>query len=371
MSIVASHFSLAHRLDTVGFSDIVNVRNKILQLREAGNEVFEFHGGEPYFETPELIKAAMASALQGNKTHYAPSSGIPQLRQKLVDKLARRNNIRVSEDDVLVTTGAMQALYGAFQSVLNPGDACIVFSPYWTPIADLLDGAEAEPLLVDSVFARQAGLRQTLENAMRSTVRCIYFNTPNNPSGFVFTRAEAQIVADFATAHNLVVIADEAYEDLVYEGDHFSIASLPGMLERTITCFTFSKSYAMTGWRVGYAVAAEPWMNGIKKVILYSTNGVATPNQWAALAALETPTSELEQRRAEYRRRRDLLVDGLRSVGFAIDAPAGAFYAFPEATHLASDSRKAAQLLLERARVSSVPGIVFAKEGHLRMCFAA
>jgi aspartate aminotransferase len=284
--------------------------------------------------------------------------------------LAERNGIQLTADDILITNGGMQALYGAFQTVLNAGDECLLFAPYWTPIRDLIHGAEARPVYVDTVQAREKGLRKALDAAKTERTRAIYFNTPNNPAGFVFSREEAKTIADFAVANDLVVIADEAYEDLIYDGEHFSIASLPGMLERTISCFTFSKSHAMTGWRVGYAAALEPWMTGLKKVVLYSTNGVATASQWAALHALNTPREELHRRKEEYRKRRDLLVQGLRSVGFEISPPAGAFYAFPSASRLNPDSRIASQMLLENARVSSVPGSVFGSEGHLRMCFA-
>jgi len=369
-----SRLVTARRLERVGFSDIVQVRNKILELREAGHEVFEFHGGEPYFETPADIKQAMFDAIRDNKTHYAPSSGIAPLRQAIVRKLADRNDINVTANDLLITNGGMQALYAAFQTVLDPGDECLVFSPYWTPIRDLIAGCEAHAVPLGTVASRQHGLRASLDAALTPRTRAVYFNSPNNPAGFVFSRAEAEIVAGFARANDLVVIADEAYEDLIYEGEHFSIASLPGMLERTITCFTFSKSYAMTGWRIGYAATPnESFMSGMKKVVLYSTNGVSTATQWAALKALDTPLSELRARRDEYRRRRDLLVDGMRSVGFSIDPPPGAFYAFPNASRISSDSRKAAAVMLESARVSSVPGVVFGAdgEGHLRMCFSA
>ncbi|HYY57738.1 MAG TPA: aminotransferase class I/II-fold pyridoxal phosphate-dependent enzyme, partial [Pyrinomonadaceae bacterium] len=202
--------------------------------------------------------------------------------------------------------------------------------------------------------------------------RAIYYNTPQNPSGVVFTRAEAEAVARFAQERELVVIADEAYEDLVYDGEHISIASLEGMMERTITCFTLSKSYAMTGWRLGYAVAAEPWMTGLRKTLLYSTNGVSTPTQWAALAAFTTPSDFLERSRAEYRERRDLLLAGLNELGLVCPSPAGAFYAFPDVTRISRDSRQAADTLLERAQVATVPGIVFGEhgEGHLRFSFS-
>jgi aspartate/methionine/tyrosine aminotransferase len=365
-----TQFALARRLDTVGFSDIVQIRNQIMSLREAGQEVFEFHGGEPFFDTPDDIKQAMYAAIAENKTRYAPSSGIAPLRQQLAQKVNDRNGLQVTPEDVIITNGGMQALYATFQTVLNPGDECLLFAPFWTPIQDLIRGCEARAVPLDVEKARKSGLNKALETARSERTRAIYFNTPNNPAGFVFSREEAQIVANFALAYDLVVIADEAYEDLVYEGEHFSIASLPGMLERTITCFTFSKSYAMTGWRVGYAIALEPWMSALKKLVLYSTNGVSTATQWAALHALSTPREALVERKEEYRRRRDLLIEGLRSVGFEISPPPGAFYAFPNAARLNPDSRTAAQILLERAKVSSVPGVAFGGEGHLRMCFS-
>src|SRR6185295_8028735 len=165
---------------------------------------------------------------------------------------------------------------------------------------------------------------------------------------------------------------DEAYEDLVYDGEHFSIASLDGMLERTITCFTFSKSFAMTGWRLGYAVATEPWMTGLKKATLYSSNGVSTPTQWAGVAAMSIDTTVLTEITNQYRKRRDLLLAGLNEIGLQCPSPAGAFYAFPDVSRINKDSREAAEFLLNRAQVATVPGIVFGAQGesHLRFSFS-
>ena len=167
-----------------------------------------------------------------------------------------------------------------------------------------------------------------------------------------------------------IVISDEAYEDIVYDCEHISIASLDGMLERTITSFTFSKSYAMTGWRIGYAVAAEPWMTGLRKTTLYSSNGVSTPTQWAALAALTTPSDFIETSLVAYRQRRDLLLAGLNELGLECEPPAGAFYAFPDVSHISSDSRAASDLLLDRAKVATVPGRVFGPDGEGRVRFS-
>jgi aspartate aminotransferase len=365
-------YRLAARLDNVGFSDIVKIRNKIMALRAEGATVYQFEGGEPFSNTPDYIKEAMTRALSENKTRYSPSSGIAELRAAISDKVRERNRIQARDEDVIVLNGGMQGLFGAFQSVVNPGDEVLVFSPYWTPIKDLVAHCQGSPVLVPTAECRREGFAATLARYATTRTRAIYYNTPQNPTGVVYTREEAEAVAQFAQKRDLIVIADEAYEDLVYDGEHVSIASLDGMLERTITSFTLSKSYAMTGWRLGYAVATEPWMTGMRKTLLYSTNGVSTPSQWAALAAFTTASDFLEKSRAAYLERRDLLLAGLNELGFTCASPAGAFYAFPDVTRIDTDSRQAADLLLERAQVATVPGVVFGEhgEGHLRFSFS-
>jgi aspartate/methionine/tyrosine aminotransferase len=363
---------LATRLEQVGFSDIVKLRNRIMELRSQGATVYQFEGGEPFMPTPAPIKAAMKRALDQDQTRYAPSSGIPELREAIAEKLRTRNRIPAESKDVIVVNGGMQALFGAFQSIVNPGDEVLVFSPYWTPIKDLVSHCQGLTVFVPTSEARELGFQQTLARYATDRTRAIYYNTPQNPSGVVFTPEEAKVVAEFAQERDFVVVADEAYEDLVYDGEHCSIASLDGMFERTITCFTFSKSYAMTGWRLGYAVAAEPWMTGLKKATLYSSNGVSTPTQWAGVAALQIDASSLAEITEQYRRRRDLLLSGLNEIGLHCAPPAGAFYAFPNVTRISKDSREAAEVLLNRAQVATVPGIVFGAEGesHLRFSFS-
>ena len=363
---------LAKRLDEVGFSDIVQIRNKVIELRAAGKPVHAFHGGEPFFETPETVKYAGLKALAENKTKYAPSSGIDPLRTAIAKKLQTKNHIDATIDDVIVTVGGAHALYVAFQAVLDPGDDVLLFAPYWTPIRDMITLAQARPVMVPTSTARRNGLTAALEHYSTPATRAIYYNTPQNPSGVVFTREEAEEVAAFAKKRNLVVIADEAYEDLVYAGEHVSIASLPGMAERTITTYTFSKTYAMTGWRAGYAVAKDPFMTGLRKLVLYSTNGVSTPTQWAALEAMAVPEASIAARREEYRQRRDLLVKGLNELGLECELPAGAFYAFPSVAKIHKDSRRVAAELLEKAHVATIPGVVFGAqgEGHVRFSYA-
>jgi len=343
-----------------------------MELRDQGATVYQFEGGEPFMPTPVAIKEAMKRALDDNHTRYAPSSGIAELREAIADKLRNRNRIPAQAKDVIVVNGGMQGLFGAFQSVVNPGDEVLLFSPYWTPIKDLIAHCQGKIVLVPTDEARALGFQQTLARYSSDRTRAIYYNTPQNPSGVVFTPEEAKLVASFAQDRDLVVIADEAYEDLVYEGEHFSIASLEGMFERTITCFTFSKSYAMTGWRLGYAVATEPWMTGLRKTTLYSSNGVSTPTQWAGVAAMSIDTPILAEIKNQYRKRRDLLLSGLNEIGLHCAPPAGAFYAFPDVSRINKDSREAAEVLLNRAQVATVPGIVFGAHGesHLRFSFS-
>jgi aspartate aminotransferase len=365
-------FRLASRLDDIGFSDIVNIRNRVMELRASGATVYQFEGGEPYLHTPDFIKEAMVRALMENKTRYAPSSGIPELRAAIAEKLRIKNHIPANESDVIVLNGGMQGLFGAFQSVVNPAEEVLVFSPYWTPIKDLIAHCQGKAILVPTDEAREQGFPETLARYSNERTRAIYYNTPQNPTGIVFTADEARAVARFAQERDLVVVADEAYEDLIYDGEHVSIASLPGMFERTITVFTLSKSYAMTGWRLGYTAATEPWMTGLRKTTLYSSNGVSTPTQWAGLAALTNESDMLEANVRAYRQRRDLLLDGLNELGLHCQRPAGAFYAFPDVSRVNSNSREAAEILLERAQVATVPGIVFGErgEGHLRFSFS-
>ncbi|MCA1616431.1 MAG: aminotransferase class I/II-fold pyridoxal phosphate-dependent enzyme, partial [Acidobacteria bacterium] len=370
MTTATSAFRLAARLDEVGFSDIVKIRNQIMKLREAGEQVFQFEGGEPFLDTPAHVKEAMTRALAENRTRYAPSSGVPELRAAIAEKLRTRNRLPAGGRDVIVLSGGMHGLFGAFQSVVNPGDEVLLFSPYWTPIKDLVSYCGGRAVFVPTDEARREGFAETLARHTTVRTRALYFNTPQNPSGLVFTRAEAEAVAAFVRDRDLAVVADEAYEDLIYDGEHVSIASLEGMFERTITCYTLSKSFSMTGWRIGYAAAAEPWMTGLRKTTLYSTNGVSTPTQWAALAAVISPADFFEGARAEYRRRRDLLVSGLNEIGLACEPPAGAFYAFPDCARIDPDSRTAADQLLERARVSTVPGAVFGPHGEGRLRFS-
>ena len=364
----------AERTTRLGFSDIVRIRNRVMEMRAAGKEVIQLEGGEPFMPTPEWIKEAMRAALAADQTRYAPSSGVAPLIDAIVAKLAMRNSLTVPSSDVIVCAGGMHALFCAFQASLGEGQETIFLSPYWTPIADLVRYSGGTSVLVPWTEARVSGVGEAIRSRVSPRSRVIYVNTPANPTGLVLSRDELQQIADVAREHDLVVIADEAYEDILYDGrEHVSIASLEGMYERTISCFTLSKSYSMTGWRIGYLVAAETWMEPIRKLVLNSINGVSTPTQFAAAAAVADRSDYLERMRGEYATRRALLLDGLRNAGFDCLAPEGAFYLFADVRpRLGHDSWKAMEELLTRTSISSVPGVVFGPEGegYVRMSYS-
>ncbi len=366
--------SAARRFQAVGFSEIVKVRNRVLEFLAAGHEVWRFEGGEPYMPTPQPIKDAMAAALARNETRYAPSSGLPELRKAILEKARGKNGIPADDDSPIVVNGGMHGLFSAFATLLDPGDEALMFSPYWTPIRDVVTYHGAAPTLVAAARARREGLTAALAAATTPRTKLLYWNSPVNPTGEVFSRREVEEVCAFVREKGLAMISDEAYEDLIYEDvEHVSPASLPGMFERTISVFTLSKTYSMTGWRAGYVLVPGRWRTAMKTIVLYSINGVSTPTQWAALEALRLPDAFLDEAKEGYRHRRDALVAGLRVSGFEVDTPPAALYLFPKIPDaLGLDSIAAARALLDSARVATVPGLVFGPEGegHLRFSFS-
>jgi aspartate/methionine/tyrosine aminotransferase len=371
LSNLTAQIQVAERTSRLGFSDIVRIRNRVIDMIGRGIPVLRLEGGEPFAPTPDFIKRAMKNAIDANQTRYAPSSGVPELLEAIRAKLAARNRLEVDLRNIIVTSGGAHGLFCSFQATVNPGDEVMLFSPYWTPIRDHITYAGGVPVTVPWDEARDvAAIIEALTSRLTAKTRLLYLNTPGNPTGDVLTGEQLSAVAKIAIEHDLVVIADEAYEDLQYEGEHVSIASLPGMFERTLTVYTLSKSFAMTGWRAGYVVADERFMDVLRKLVLNSINGVSTPTQFAAAAAIVDGRPFVTEMLEQYRHRRDKLVAALNAAGFECRTPPGAFYVFPDVRErLGSDSWKAMEALLEKTSIASVPGLVFGAEGegHLRM----
>ena len=305
---------------------------------QAGERVMHLERGEPDFDTPPHIVEALAAAARAGETHYPDQRGNLALRQALAEKLARENGIRCEPDDVVMANGGTHALFLAFQALLGAGDEVLVLSPHWMAIPKLVAFAAGASYRTVPAYLEllenaldPAGLAARLGASIRPQTRGIYLNTPNNPSGAVLSREELGAIAEVAIERDLWVISDEAYEHLVFDGArHISIASLPGMAERTLSVYTFSKSYAMTGWRVGY-LASPPALRAVMGPLLafYTTHGVFPSVQSAARAALTGPQDAVEQMRRAYQDRRDVLLTGLAGQpAIRVPTPRGAFYAF-------------------------------------------
>jgi len=368
-SLVASRFTGLARSATVAQHDLVQ------SMRAAGAQVLDLGTGEPDFPTPGHISAAATSALADGHTHYTASRGLPALRKAIAGKLAADNRISVDPDaDVIVTPSAKHALFVALATVLDPGDDLLVPTPSWVSyqsMAHLLGARAVSAPLADGFRLT----RSVLEAHRTPRTKAILVNTPNNPTGRALDAEESATVADFACEHDLVVVADEIYEKIRYDGRrHFSIGALPGCAERTLTVNGFSKGYAMTGWRLGYLAGPTALVGQALKVHEHTVSCAASFSQHGGIAALTGPQESVAAMVAEYAARRDLLVDGLNALpGITCARPDGAFYAFPDIRGTGfTDSAEFAAWLLRRAAVSVTPGSAFGEggEGHLRLSFA-
>ena len=370
-------------LDTVPFSGIIRIRDMMYSVKDP----FRLDQGDVSFDAPDSVKAAMHHAIDANHTHYVQTTGIPSLLALIAAKLRKTNLIPIgTPDEVMVTTGGIHALYVLWQALLEPGDEVIVPDPEWPPCAGNIIAAQGRP--VPCPLHEDLGWRydvRELESKITPATRAIYINSPHNPTGGVLTRADVEAIAALVRERNLWLISDEAYEDVVYDGaEHVSPASLPGMYERTIPVYTFSKSYAMTGLRLGYLAAKDAKLRErMKKVLFYSASNVSSVVQYGGAGALEGPQDNIDRFRVELQARRDLFYDGIRRNAAGVlsgEPPGGAFYAFlkihpawrPSTTSSGSLSWSMAEYLISRGRIGCVPGADFGPsgEGYIRFCFA-
>ena len=370
-------------LDSVPFSGIIRIRDMMYSVKDP----FRLDQGDVSFDAPDTVKDAMRRAIDENRSHYLQTTGVPRLLDLLADKLRTKNGIPVgAADEVMVTTGGIHALYIICQALLEPGDEVIVPDPEWPPCVGNVKAAHG--VAVSCPLHERLGWRYDLEeltSRITAKTRAIYINSPNNPSGGVLTRADVQHIADLCRERDIWLISDEAYEDVVFDGEHVSPASLPGMYDRTISFFTFSKSYAMTGLRLGYIAAQDPQLRDrMKKVLFYSAGNIASVVQFGGIGALEGSQASIAEFRDELKFRRDMFYDGIRGAADGIlsgDPPAGAFYAFlkiaddwtapAESTHT-SRSWAMTEFLISKGRIGCVPGVDFGAngEGYIRFCFA-
>jgi aspartate aminotransferase len=375
---------MAQYLDRVPFSGIIRIRDMMYSVTDP----FRLDQGDVSFDSPDSVKSAMTRAIAENKTHYLQTTGVPRLRELVAAKLRSRNHVPIEDDEhVLVTNGGIHGLYIICRALIDQGDEVIIPDPAWPPAAGNILAAQGVPVPVP--LRESKGWRWNLdevEAAITPRTRVLYINSPNNPTGGVLTRADLEALAVIARRHDLWMISDEAYEDVVFDGEHVSIASLPGMYEKTIPLYTFSKSYAMTGLRLGYAAIKDAkTRERAKKILFYTASNIASVVQFGGIGALEGPQDCIEEFRQELRGRRDFFYRGVRELSGEVLSgapPAGAFYAFlkidprwrpdGDVSSNPSLSWRMTEYLITRGRIGCVPGVDFGAtgEGYLRFCFA-
>jgi aspartate aminotransferase len=363
-------------------SSTLAVQAKAKELRARGLNVISFGAGEPDFDTPERIKRAAVQAMQSGQTKYTEVGGIPELRAAVCTKFQRDNDLAYEPADILISVGAKHTLFNLFTAVLDPGDEVLVPSPYWVSYPEQVKLVGGVPVPVATDEATGFDLDpDRLRAAVTPRTKVIVLNSPNNPTGAVFSRAALEAVAALAVERDLLVLSDECYEPMTYEGRHRSIAQLgPEVKARTLVVNTCSKAYAMTGWRIGFAGGPRPLIRAMTDVQSQVTSNPSSIAQWAAVEALAGPQDDVAKMAAEFDRRRRLIVSALNALpGVSCVMPRGAFYAFANVSGLVGrrspertlrGSADVTEFLLTHAQVAVVPGVDFGSDAHVRLSYA-
>jgi len=370
-------FELADRVNRISVSQTMVVLQEAERLKVQGIDVADFGPGEPDFPTPEHIKRAAIKALDDNRTKYTPVAGIAALRQAICEWHAAQLGSSYQPAECVVNTGGKHAIFNSVCSLVNPGDEVIIAAPYWVSYPDIIKYAGGKPVVVptraEDEFILRAG---AVEKAITPKTRIVIVNSPSNPTGAVIPPDEFAKILDVCKRQGVWLLSDECYSHFTYGNARpFSVASLPGAKDRVIIAGSFSKTFAMTGWRMGYVLAPKPLVDAVSKLQSQSTSNPNSITQYAALEAMRGPMDSVATMLAEYARRRERILAGLRAIpGITCATPQGAFYVFPSiAAHLNAqmpDDVAAAKQLLEREHVAVVPGEPFGAPGHLRISYA-
>lgn len=370
---------LAKRVETITPSSTLAITAKAGELAAQGYDVIGLGAGQPDFNTPEFIIDAAMEAVKNGHTKYTPTAGLPELKKAIVDKLKRDQQLDFDPSQVIVGNGAKHVLYLLFQALLNPGDEVIIPAPYWVSYPEQVKLAGGRPVTIetgeDSQFKITA---KDLDKAVSPKTKALILNSPSNPTGMIYSKEELEPIADYCLNHNILIISDEIYEKLVYNGHHFySIAQISDSVkENTVIVNGVSKSHAMTGWRIGYAVGNKALIRAMTNVASHSTSNPASVSQYAAIAAYTGPQETVETMRRAFEKRLNKVYDRLVGLpGVSCVKPQGAFYLFPnfkkaaEASGFSSVSDWAGALL-EEEKVAVVPGAGFGAPDHIRLSYA-
>jgi aspartate aminotransferase len=352
----------------------LSIDSKAKAMKAEGIDVCGFGAGEPDFDTPEHIKAAAIEALQAGFTKYTPSSGIPELRQAISEKLQADNELTYRASQIVVSNGAKHACYNAILATCQAGDEVVIPAPYWVSYPDMVRLAGAEPVIVPTSERNSWKMTaEDFENAMTPRTKMLILNSPCNPTGSVYTREEMQAIVDVATEEDIYILSDEIYEKLVYDDvKHVSIASLSKeAYDLAITVNGFSKSYAMTGWRLGYLAAPEAVAKAVDSIQSHTTANPSSFSQRGALAALKGDQQPLTDMREEFDMRRNYMYDRITKIpNITAIKPQGAFYILVNISQLGLSSQNFADRLLSKSSVAVVPGAAFGDDRTIRLSYA-
>ncbi len=374
---------IAQRVSQITPSVTLAITAKAGQLKAEGKDIVSFGAGEPDFNTPQNIIAAAVRAMNEGKTKYTPVPGIPELRTAISEKLKTDNGLYYEPSQILVSTGAKQSLANALLALVDSGDEVLMAVPYWVSYPELVKLADGVPVLIQGDPANQYKLTpELLEAAITPRSTILILNSPNNPTGTIYTREELRALAEVALAHDLIIISDEMYEKLIYDGgEHVSVASLsPAIYDRTITVNGVSKAYAMTGWRIGYLAGPAALVKPMTSIQSHMTSNACSIAQYASLEAIAGDQTFVGEMQKEFEARRDLLVELIGAIpGLDLVRPQGAFYVMMDirsligATHQGQPIRDAldfADRLLTEQLVAVVPGEGFGLPGFVRLSYA-
>jgi len=370
---------LAQRMSRLGTETAFEVLVRAKALEAQGRDVVHLEIGEPDFDTPANIVEAACRALHSGYTHYGPSAGLPELRQAIADEVSKSRGVEVSPEQVVVTPGGKPIMFFTIMALAEPGDEVIYPNPAYPIYESVINfvGATAVPLRLSEERGFSFNI-DDLRSKVTSRTKMIVINSPHNPCGSMLSLEDLEGIADIAKKHDLVVLSDEIYSRLVYEGEFYSITRFPGMMERTIILDGFSKTYAMTGWRLGYGVMPEELAVQVARLMTNSNSCTATFTQIAGVEALKGPQEESYKMVAAFKERRDIIVKGLNDIpGISCLMPKGAFYVFPNVTGVIqrgnfANSKALADYLLQEAGVAVLSGTAFGEygEGYLRLSYA-
>jgi len=371
---------LSNRVKKVKPSATITISAKAMELRANGIDVISLSAGEPDFDTPEHIKKAAIEAINKGQTKYTQVDGTPELKDAIINKFNRDNNLHYQRDNIIVSTGAKQTLYNLFQSVLEADDEVVIISPYWVSYPDMVILADANPVIMKTHQEDNFEIdMDSFRAALTDKTKLLILNSPSNPTGITYTKAQYKSMGKILSDYPKVLIAtDDMYEHIYWGNEPFtSFAEVcPNLFDRTITINGVSKAYAMTGWRIGYCGAPKTIVQGMKKIQGQSTSNPSSISQVAAIAALNGPHDAVNMMVNEYKKRHDYLCDALNKInGFNTSPGTGAFYLFPDVNNVIeskgfADDIEFSNFLIDQANVAVIPGSAFGAEGCIRISYA-